>query len=311
MIEAATLDYVRIKLIVGVGLLVAAAGVFTYYNPAAAKTVAGQGNGCDLPNALSIEKHKRELTAAKDRILYASKLVQVDEERGFELYETPYGRFWTEKGERYILPFNLAEQETHFYGSGAQYVQKGDIVLDCGANVGTFARFALNAGAAKVVAIEISPDNIELLRRNFQKEIAEGRLIVYPKGVWNKEDTLELMIDPDNRAADSVVIQRDSAKVKVQVPLTTIDKLVDELKLERVDFVKMDIEGAEVNALKGAQATIAKYKPRMSLSSYHVPTDPVEIPKAVRSAWPGVKINCGPCAFVNGKVRPDVLYFHQ
>jgi hypothetical protein len=43
-----------------------------------------------------------------------------------------------------------------------------------------------------VVAIEPSPANLECLRRNMSREIASGRVIVYPKGVWDREDVLAL-----------------------------------------------------------------------------------------------------------------------
>ncbi|HNY42779.1 MAG TPA: FkbM family methyltransferase [Bryobacteraceae bacterium] len=268
------------------------------------------GGTCTVARALDIDNHKRELTEAKDRILRATKFVRTDE-TGLELYETPYGPFWAPKGSKWILPFNFAEQAIAIYGTGAQAVQKGDVVLGCGANVGTFARFALDAGASKVVAIEPAPDNIECLRRNFPKEIAGGRLVIYPKGVWDKDDMLEFLVDPENQAADSFVIHRQGAQATVKLPLTTIDKMVAELGLTKVDYIKMDIEGAEVKAVQGARATIARYHPRLSLSVYHQPDHPVEVPKAVKAAWPEVKIDCGHCAQTNGQIRSEVLYFHQ
>jgi FkbM family methyltransferase len=270
--------------------------------------VSGRGKGCTPARAWAIEAEKRELTRVKDNILAKTRLLE-KEYKGLERYSTPYGEFWAPEGSRYILPFNLAEQATHIYGEGDRFVHKGDVVLDCGANVGTFARFALDAGARLVVAIEPAPDNLECLRRNFVKEIAEKRLVIYPKGVWDKDDMLEFLVDPENQAADSFVIHRHGAKAVVKLPLTTIDKMAGELQLDRVDFIKMDIEGAEVKALQGGRQTIAKYHPRMALSVYHQDDHPVEVPKAALAAWPGYSVECGPCNALPKSVRPDVLNF--
>ena len=246
---------------------------------------------------------------AKDRILYASRKLETDAQ-GYRLWETPKGRFWIPDGSDYVLPFNLAEQERKIYGEGEQGVRPGNVVLDCGANVGVYTRAALEAGAKLVVAIEPAPENLECLRRNFKTEIADGRVIVYPKGVWDKDDMLELHVDPHNSAADSFLIHRDGGQVIGKVPLTTIDKLVSELKLERVDFIKMDIEGAEVKALEGARETIARFHPRMALSVYHAPDHPQTVPVAARAAWSGYRIECGVCAEANGAIRPDILFFY-
>ncbi len=275
----------------------------------AALSLLGRGQGCPVSKAWAVDAHIRELTRVKDEMLAGQTLLGTD--GALEHYRTPRGEFWTPKGSRFILPFNLAEEEVGIYGRAPNGVRKGDIVLDCGANVGTFARYALAAGAARIVAIEPAPDNIECLRRNFPAEIAAGRMVIVPKGVWDKDDVLELRVDADNQAADSFVIERQGSISTVKVPLTTIDNLVAELALERVDFVKMDIEGAEVKALHGGRATIARFHPRMALSAYHRPADPVEIPAAVKAAWDGYRIECGPCAALpeSWLLRPDVLMF--
>jgi FkbM family methyltransferase len=274
-----------------------------------ALVLAGRSPVCPLGQAVHAEENQKRQIEIKDEILKASKMVSKDEK--YEQWQTPMGTYWIEAGSRYVLPFNLAEQKRKIYGTGPNFVQQGDIVLDCGANIGVFVRASLDAGAKTVVAIEPAPENIEALNRNFKDEIAAGRVIVYPKGVWDKDDFLTLHVDEHNSAADSFMITREGSRANdVKLPLTTIDKLVAELNLPKVDFIKMDIEGAEVKALNGGRATIAKDHPRMALSVYHAPDHPVEVPKAAKEAWTGYTIECGPCAVANGKIRPDILYFH-
>ena len=112
-------------------------------------------------------------------------------------------------GSDYVLPFNLAEQERKIYGVQSDGPRSGDIVLDCGANIGVTIREELAAGAQKIIGIEPAPENLECLRRNFPGEIASGRVVIVPKGVWDKEDALTLRVDPRNSAADSFVLRRE------------------------------------------------------------------------------------------------------
>jgi FkbM family methyltransferase len=268
----------------------------------------GRSGVCPYGEAVRSAANLKDQIAIKDRILGASKLIETDPE-GFRLWQTPRGRYWIPEGSDYMLPFNLAEQERRIYGVGERAVQPGDTVLDCGANVGVYTREALEAGASRVIAIEIAPENLECLRRNFAGEIRSGRVMVYPKGVWDRDDFLTLNVDPGNSAADSVVMRPEKSREGPRVPLTTIDKLVAELGLDRVDYIKMDIEGAEQNALRGAEQTIRKFRPRLALSAYHRPDDPQKIPAIVSSLWSGYRMECGSCADAGTFIRPDVLFF--
>lgn len=292
-------------------LLITAGVVFSYYPPfrLLCYYVAGRSVVCPLDQALKSDDNLKQQIAIKDRILAASQQIRTDP-KGFHLWATPKGNFWIPEGDDYVLPFNLAEQERRIYGAGSRGVQAGDVVLDCGANIGVTVREELKAGARKIVAIEPAPENVECLRRNFPDEIRDGRVILVPKGVWDKEDFLTLNVDPKNSAADSFVIQREGAVSIQKVPLTTIDHLVNDLKLDKVDYIKMDIEGAEPNALAGAHDTLARFKPRISISAYHAPDHPSIIPKAIRAARADYAMECGPCAEANHGVRPDVLYFY-
>jgi FkbM family methyltransferase len=300
---------IRVLKILVLLLLIVVASLFYPPIRLAALAIAGRTTVCPYAQAIRSADNLSDQAARNSRLAKESRMIDKDP-AGYHLWQTPHGRYWIPTGSDYALPWDLAEQERRIYGTGERAVRRGDIVLDCGANVGVYTRVALDAGAKLVVAIELAPENLECLRRNFAPEIASGRVVLYPKGVWDKDDFLTLNVDPENSAADSVVMHPEKAHAGPRVPLTTIDKLVAELKLERVDYIKMDIEGAETNALIGGRATLAKYHPRMALSAYHRPDDPRRIPELVHAAWSGYRMECGPCADAKTFVRPDVLYFY-
>jgi FkbM family methyltransferase len=269
----------------------------------------GRASVCPLRQVMRSVDEMSGTTAAKDRLLRESRLLEKDP-AGFHLWQTPKGRYWLPAGSAYAVFWDMGEQQMGIYSQDGLGARAGDVVLDCGANVGVYTRTALDAGARLVVAIELAPENLECLRRNFADEVRAGRVIVYPKGVWDKDDFLTLTVSQDGSPADSVVLKPKKSRQGPTVPLTTIDKLVAELKLDRVDFIKMDIEGAEKNALIGAHATLAKYHPRMALSAYHLPGDPEKIPELVRQGWAGYHTVCGRCEDRGTSISAAVLYFY-
>jgi FkbM family methyltransferase len=247
------------------------------------------------------------MARAGEEIGAASRVIERDP-KGFELVETPMGRFWTQPHDRF-LKFTLAEEKLDIYDSDDVTVKPRDVVFDCGANVGVFTRTALNRGVRLVISVEPAPATVECLRRNFEREISEGRVIVVPKGVWDHTDVLELALGGEgNSTGDSFVFARNQTN-KVKVPLTTIDILARELKLTRVDFIKMDIEGAEKQALRGAAETIRKYAPRMAIASEHLPDDTVAIPRLVTQIRSGYSVRSSSCNDAITQVNPEVLLF--
>jgi FkbM family methyltransferase len=293
-------------------LLIVGTAAYTGYSPLRLLVLVAMGRSpvCPLIEALKSGKDRLMLTTVKDRILRDSRLVRRDDEYGLELWSTPKGEFWIPVRNQYVLPFNLAEMERKVYGSGKHFVHAGDIVLDCGASDGDFTREALNVGAKLVVAIEVAPQSVECLRRNLAGEISAGRVVIYPKGVWDKEDQITLNVVDDNFASNSVVKRPEGSHRGISVPLTTIDHIVTELGLERVDFIKMDVEGAESRAIAGAHDTLIRHKPRLSITTEHNPDDELTIPEAVRNVRADYKVECGPCLEANGNIRADVLYFY-
>jgi FkbM family methyltransferase len=299
----------RTIIVLAILALFAILAAAAWYPPARLFALAVRGHSpvCPLSHAVRATANIEETGRIKDRILTASRLVR--EESGLELWDTPKGQFWIPRGNRFVLPFNLAEMERRVYASPGHFIRPGDIVLDCGASDGDFTREALRAGAARVISIEISPAAQECIRRNLASEISAGRVTLYAKGVWDRDDTLTLNVDDTNFAANSVVLHPESSHPSIQVPLTTIDRIVSELNLPRVDFIKMDVEGAEVKALSGASGVLQRFKPRLAIAAEHKPDDQFTIPAAVRRLRSDYAMECGQCLEKDGRIRPDVLFF--
>jgi FkbM family methyltransferase len=248
-----------------------------------------------------------------DRIAEESEVAQ--SQPGFDLVKTRYGTYWVPTDNASALGGVLAEERRDPYSFQSCRVRAGDVVLDCGANVGVFTRRALNRGARLVVAIEPGPDNVECLRRNFAPEIQAGRVLVYSKGVWDQDSWLELWGQGKGSAGYSVVMKEGADSRSVRVPLTTIDKLVAGLKLDRVDFIKMDVEGAERQALSGAAGTLRRFRPRMAISVEHLGADVDDLPKLVARFVPDLKVRCGPCIWLKNtnmdRFQPETLFFGE
>ncbi len=257
------------------------------------------------------EKHSRQ--AELDSFFESTLRLVRSDEAGFELYAIPQSEIWVPPGNRMMLLWLLTEINRQAYLSDDCHVQQGDIVLDCGAHVGLFTRQALAAGAKLVVAIEPARENLECLRRNLAEEIEEGRVIIYPKGVWDRDDTLMLKTRPGFSASDSVVISgNEDFRDTYKVPLTTIDALFAELNLDRIDFIKMNIEGAEQRALAGSSLILSQFKPRMAIAANHHDDDISRIPELVRSARSDYFMACGACYVDHDRlmVLPEILFFY-
>jgi FkbM family methyltransferase len=259
-------------------------------------------SSCPPSETLRVVGDNRRLAASRDRIQREVRKIAADGD--LDLWDVPgSGRFWTRGPFQRPNALVFAEMQSGIYFHGDVRVRGGDIVLDCGAEYGTFTRRALDAGAAKVLAIEIDPLKRECLRRTFAKEISEGRVVLVTRGVWDRDDVLELSVD-------TVVLAREGKRQTVKV--TTIDQIVSEAGLERVDFMKFDIEGAERQALQGARETLKHFKPSLAITAEHFADDYREIPRVVRGIVPEYTVTCGHCVFsAAGLIVPEILYFRD
>ncbi len=155
----------------------------------------------------------------------------------------------------------------------------GDYALDVGGCFGDTALFfARDVGErGRVDTFDPMPKHCEIMRDNFAMNPSlASRISLHTFGLSdaNKDTTgVRDGIDPGARIGDDL-------------PTRTLDSL----NLPRVDFIKMDIEGSELAALKGGEQTIRRCKPKLAISLYHRPEDFFTIPVWINSLGCGYRL---------------------
>jgi len=128
-------------------------------------------------------------------------------------------------------------------------VKEGDVVVDAGANIGyyTLILSKLVGPKGKVYAFEPGEECFDLLKENVKENKADN-VILINKALSNKEGDIKFYVNKKDKASSSLLEETKDLGVEVIVKGTTLDKEVP----EPIDFLKMDIEGAELDALIGA-----------------------------------------------------------
>ncbi len=162
-------------------------------------------------------------------------------------------------------------------------VEAGDVVVDAGAGWGeTTLAFAHETGPSGVsVAFEFIPDNLAVLERNvaLNPQLA-NRIRVGGFPVWSSSGAELHYVDwgPRSRVSED---PRRFGKADGIASSITIDQGLQALGLNRVDFIKVDVGGAELEALKGAEGAIRSHRPRLAICLHHRPEHFTTIPRYI------------------------------
>jgi FkbM family methyltransferase len=168
---------------------------------------------------------------------------------------------WSE----YLCVFWNNLKNAHYY---LRYrgIKVGDVVVDCGACEGFFAFQALELGASKVICIEPSAVMTQCLTRTLASGITQGTVLIRNVAVGAINGTTSFNFNDLQPFGGSVNSQAGGGET---VTILTLERIVGELETPRIDFLKMDIEGAEIQAIEGALPILRKYKPALAITTYH------------------------------------------
>lgn len=159
------------------------------------------------------------------------------------------------------------EYEQEIFDIAKEYVKKDDIVLDIGAHQGIYTTLfsSLIGENGKVYAFEPHPTNFKYLQKNSSENIIP---IMKAIGSYNGEATLRIFNRYGTTGHGFKV--GDIPDETLVVEMITIDSFVKQNNIDKLDFIKIDVEHWEIEVLKGALETINRFKPKMIIEVHGI-----------------------------------------
>ena len=147
------------------------------------------------------------------------------------------------------------------------HVENWGLAIDIGANIGLWAR-DLSSYFDKLICFEPNPYCVDCLKKNINLD----KSIINSFALGEKEETKNLFIHPSNSGASSLVnktkigFHKDSGDIYGEFPVETAKTIVEVKKLDdfnyqKIDFIKIDVQGYELSVLRGAYNTLQSNQP--------------------------------------------------
>jgi FkbM family methyltransferase len=186
---------------------------------------------------------------------------------------------WMFADLRFEPGYMNGDHEPWIQGLLESELRQGNCYFDVGAHSGFFCLIASRfvGPSGNIVAFEPDPDNVAALRANMAKNCIT-QVAVEESAVWSSvgQVTFERAPDHSNRTQGRITASLDPAIVHISVPSVRLDDMVFRKGYPVPHLIKMDIEGAEWEALQGARRLLKEAKPKL-LCEVHQPSDMARI----------------------------------
>ncbi len=221
--------------------------------------------------------------------------------RDFEFY-------WPKKQPRKELSalwqevFNPPILDPHSYDFPEGQIKAGDVVIDAGACEGFFTHYALKRGAT-VHAFEPLPILKGGLEKTFAAEISSGKVKIFPKLLGAESRITGISASPE------MLCLSGEDENGERCEMVSFDDWIEANQINKIDFIKMDIEGGEISAFQGAGKLIKKFKPKLAIAVYHEYENAMKVRDLILKYRTDYKIRfSGIWDYKDVKPRPYMIY---
>lgn len=166
-----------------------------------------------------------------------------------------------------VFPIWLEDESVCVYGpyeSEHVKIEKGDIVIDIGANIGIGVANAIARGCEKVYAIEPVMNEMIIKCREFYGE----KMALSECAIGNSEGCVDIWMNPDITRNSSIYCVTNDLIAKKKVNITTLDQFIMNEHIQRVDFIKIYIDDKDLGEIEGAKNILKMMHPRLAIFPY-------------------------------------------
>lgn len=178
----------------------------------------------------------------------------------------------------YLIP--LKSKDSQYFEKDIITLSKEEVFIDGGAYIGdTVDEILIQTKGEFEEIYSFEPETSKHKEFEFKFK-SDPRIKLVRKGLWDKEEVLKF--NAQNTLGSGL-----DENGNIEVPVTSIDYT---LNGQKATYIKMDIEGAELEGLEGAKNTILNNRPKLAICVYHKPLDIVDIPIYIKNLIPDYKI---------------------
>lgn len=201
----------------------------------------------------------------RNRVFHPERLID-----GFVAKKSPDGILIMPHGGCPMIYHEIYSRKVY---NRVREIQKDDVVIDVGAHIGVFTlRAARRAVEGLVIAVEPHPLNYRLLMENVKRNNLKN-VVALNLALSNYNGTANLY-ESVFSGLHSLVTRKGKF---VRVPVKTLDRMVEELRIVKIDVIKIDVEGGELDVLKGAEKTLKRNHIHLAIAAYHTRTEAQEL----------------------------------